>query len=358
MNDEIESLRNSIDALDNEFIALLQKRAELAVQMGRLKQANGKGTFDPDRELSILSRLCTEIHPPLTNTMVSSLFQVIFSISRALQEQRKIAYLGPEESYSYEAATSVFPCDAILLPRNSIEEVIQDVIAERADLGIVPVENSSEGMISQTLDLMVSARLFVVREILLAISHCLLSRTSMGKIERVFSPPQALAQCRQYLRANLSQAVLVETASVVDAACAAAAQESSAAIASAHAGQRYGLTILAANINDYPKNITRFWVLSRNILSVQGKVKTSLILLLENKPGSLYHVLGAFASQGINLTKIESRPSRKDPWKHITFIDFQGGLHEEHVQKAMQDIKTYTSDVIVLGSYPEGGIPD
>ncbi|MEN6475197.1 MAG: prephenate dehydratase [Syntrophaceae bacterium] len=356
MKNEVEEIRNVIDAIDNEFIILLQKRADLAVQMGALKHANGAQTFDPVREGSIIDRLSMMIKPPLTRDMLSSVMHVVFSISRSLQARKSIAYLGPDGSYSHEAAALIFPCDAILIPQPSIEAVIEAVVAGRADMGIAPVENSTEGMVSQTLDLMVSSRLSVVREILLPIRHCLISQTTMDKITRVFSHPQALAQCRGWLKANLPGAATITTASTSDAALTTAANPNSAAIASEQAARLYGVPVLAANISDSSDNITRFWVLSRTMIAAPTHAKTSLILTLENKPGSLFHALGAFAEKGINLTKIESRPSRKDPWEYIFFIDFQGSLVEERVQKTMEIIKAHTREIIVLGSYPESGV--
>ncbi len=356
MKNDVEEIRSAIDAVDNELILLLQKRADLAVQMGTLKHANGVQTFDPARERAIIDRLSTMINPPLTRDMLLSIMHVVFSISRSLQARKSIAYLGPQGSYSYEAAALIFPCDAVLLPQPSIEAVIEAVMAGRADLGIAPVENSTEGMVSQTLDLMVSSRLSVVREILLPIRHCLISQTTMNKVTRVFSHPQALAQCRGWLKANLPGVATITTASTSDAVLTAAADPESAAIASEQAARLYDVSVLAANISDSSENITRFWVLSRTMTVAAEHAKTSLILTLENKPGSLYHALGAFAEKGINLTKIESRPSRKDPWEYVFFIDLQGSLMEERVRKAMEAIKAHTREIILLGSYPEGGI--
>jgi chorismate mutase / prephenate dehydratase len=353
MKNEIECTRNAINALDNDLITLLQKRAALAIRMGALKQADGTPTLDPSRESAIIDRLSKLIQPPLTRDMLTALFHVIFSISRSLQAKQRIAYLGPEGSYTHAATTLIFPCDATLLPQPSFEAVIQELLAGRADLGIAPVENSIEGMVSQTLDLVASSRLAVVREIQLPIKHCLLSKTNLTNISRVFSHPQALAQCRGWIKVNLPGAATIATASTSDAALTAASEPESAAIASVHASKLYGVPILAENISDVPDNITRFWVLSRTMVAPPTHAKTSLILTLENKPGSLFHTLGAFAEQGINLTKIESRPSRKDHWEYLFFIDFQGSLADEKVQKAMEIIKQHTREIIVLGSYPE-----
>lgn len=326
------------------------------MQMGALKQVNGRQPFDPERERLIVERLSAIIRPPLTQDMLAALMHVVFSISRALQARRKIAYLGPEGSYSHEAACLIFPCDATLIPMPAFAAVIEEVIAGRVDLGIVPVENSTEGMVAQTLDLMVSSRLFVVREIQLPIRNCLLSKTSLGRIERVYSHPQALAQCRTWLQTNLPAAETIATASTSDAARRAVADDRSAAIASEQAAGLYAIPVLAADINDASANITRFWVLSREMIAPQGHAKTSLILALDNKPGALYHALGAFAAQGINLTKIESRPSRRDPWEYLFFIDFQGALADETVHKAMEAIRAYAREIIILGSYPETGV--
>lgn len=356
MQADIQAIRDAIDAVDDELVALLQRRAELAVQMGARKQIDGRPPFDPERERLIIERLVGLIRPPLTRDMLAALMHVIFSISRSLQARRKIAYLGPEGSYSHAAAGLIFPCDATLIPRSSFATVIEEVIAGRVDLGIVPVENSTEGMVPQTLDLMVSSRLFVVREIKLPIRNCLLSKTSLARIERVFSHPQALAQCRTWLQTNLPAAEIVATASTSEAARRAAADDRGAAIASEQAAGLYGVPVLAADINDASENITRFWVLSREMIAPQAHAKTSLILALENKPGALYHALGAFAEQGINLTKIESRPSRRDPWEYLFFIDFQGALADESVQKAMETIRAFAREIIILGSYPETGV--
>lgn len=353
MQRDRDTIRSAIDAIDDELVALLQKRMALAVEMGMHKRVNGEETFDPDRERRILDRLETIIRPPLTPDMLTALFQVIFSISRALQARQKIAYLGPEGSYSAEAARRIFPCDATLIPLPSIAAIIEEVMAARADLAIVPVENSTEGMITQTLDLLASSRLFVVREIQLPIKHCLLSKASLDRITRIYSHPQGFAQCRAWLQASLPAAETIPTGSTSEAARLASADGTSAAIASEEAARIYGLPILAANINDLAENITRFWVLSRQMTTAHTHAKTSLILALENTPGALYHALGAFANQGINLTKIESRPSRKDPWEYLFFIDFQGALDDEPVRKAMEAIQAYAREIVVLGSYPE-----
>lgn len=354
MEKDIHTVRKEIDIIDNEIIRLLQNRCLLSVEMGKLKEINNKDTFDPSREVAVLERLTSLAEPPLTRTMIERIFTDIFSMSRSLQQKKKVAFLGPVGSYSHQATHLIFSLDSKLLPKKDIESVITEVVTGRAELGVVPVENSTEGIINRTLDMMVNSRLFVSQEIILPIRNCLLSNTSMDKISKVFSHPQPLAQCRQWLMDNLPDAQTVETSSTSDAAVEATRHEGSAAIASALSASLYGLDILEENINDLSENITRFWVVSRTMFSMQGKAKTSIIVTLENTPGALYHAIGIFAGKDINLTKIESRPSKKNPWEYVFFIDFQGNLEDAHVKAAMEELRTYTRDIIILGSYPEG----
>lgn len=358
MKKDIESVRKEIDSIDDELLELIRRRCELSVKIGRIKAENDIDTFDPFRETAIIERLSSAARPPLTRTMVERLFSEIFSMSRALQRKKRIAYLGPEASYSHQAAHLVFSLDSDLIPLKDIESVVTEVTTRRADLGIVPVENSTEGMINTTLDLMATSRLFVCREIMLPIRNSLLSTEPLSSIKKVYSHPQALAQCRNWIMHNLPGAQTIETPSTSHAAIAASREENAAAIASSMAAQMYGLNIITENINDCTENITRFWVVSRAMAPIEGKAKTSIIVTLENVPGALYHAIGVFAAKGINLTKIESRPSRKNPWEYLFFIDFQGNLTDGPVRAAMEEIKAFTAEIILLGSYPEGSIPD
>lgn len=353
----LDELRIAINTVDAELLTLLRRRAQLSLDVGGYKHAHNLPTLDPAREKEILDRLVGETSPPLTPEVVEAVFTVIFSASRALQETRTVAFLGPEGSYSHQAACNMFPCDATLIPQRSVDAVIQEVMAGRIDLGVVPVENSTEGMVSQTLDMMAEARLHVLRELMLPIRHHLLSRDPLEKITTVFSHPQALAQCRLWLREHLPQARTVETASTSDAALAATRHPGGAAIASRHAAEIYELPIVAANINDYLENITRFWLVSRTPAEPPQQAKTSIIITLDNNPGALFHAVGVFAEAGINLTKIESRPSRKGPWEYIFFIDFIGSLEAPHVKTAMDALRPYTRDITILGSYPKGDSP-
>lgn len=354
MGKEIDQLRKDIDAIDDELLELIRKRCELSVEIGRVKAENGLSSFDPSREEAIVGRLVSRAGPALTRPMIEAVFSRIFSLSRSLQERKKVAYLGPEGSYSHEAARRVFPLDADLVPRPDIGSVITEVLAGRADLGVVPVENSTEGMVNLTLDLMSSSKLFVCAEVMLPIRNCLLSLGTLEQVETVYSHPQALAQCRNWLLENLGRARTVETPSTSTAARAAQSEPCSAAIASALAAELYGLSIIAPAINDCQENITRFWVVSRTMVPVGGKAKTSIIVSLKNTPGALYRAAGVFAGKGINLTKIESRPSRKNPWEYVFFIDFEGSLQDAGVQEALVEMQSHAQEIITLGSYPEG----
>ncbi len=350
-----QNIRQEIDSIDARIVDLLNRRACLSVEIGNAKRAAGLDTFNPAREQDVLDHVGKLTEPPLTPDMTQAIFNLIFSISRSLQETKKIAYLGPEGTYSFQAASSVFSHDSELHPQESIEDIITEVINGRADLGVVPVENSTEGMVNRTLDMMASSGLYVCREIMLPIRHCLASMSpSLDAIQTIYSHSQPLAQCREWLRKNTPQAATQETSSTSKAAIIAKEQPDTAAIASIQAAQLYGLNVLAKNINDCPDNITRFWVISRRMSGVEGKAKSSIIVNLENRPGALFDAIGAFASQGINLTKIESRPSRKGPWEYMFFIDFQGCLEDENVKHALEELKKFTTDIIALGSYPEG----
>lgn len=354
MKHRIEDIRTAIDAIDDEILNLLLKRSRLSVEMGRIKRSEQKLVFDPSREEEIIRRLDAMRQEPVTRSMIEGIFREIFSASRSLQQRQKIAYLGPEGSFSHQGAFSVFSLDGDLVPYKDIESVIQAVASSRVDLGVVPVENSTEGMINQTLDMMAATRLNVIQEFMLPIRNCLLASIPKERIKKVFSHPQPLAQCRGWLTSNLPAAEIIETASTSEAAMAARSHEDGAAIASSMAAEIYGLSILADNINDLRENITRFWVISRSAVPVAGNAKSSVIVTLDNRPGALYSALGVFARKGINLTKIESRPSRKSPWEYIFFIDFQGNLDEPNVKEAIEEIRTFTGELIILGSYPEG----
>jgi chorismate mutase / prephenate dehydratase len=358
MGRDIDEIRKAIDAIDDDLLELIRKRCELSVEIGRIKIRDSLASFDPSREQAIIERLAAKAEPPLTRAMIEAVFAQIFSASRSLQRKKTVAYLGPEGSYSHQAARQVFNLDAELKPMADISSVITEVLSSRSDLGLVPVENSTEGMVNITLDMMSVSRLFVCAEVMLPIHNCLLSRSPLDEVTTVYSHPQPLAQCRKWLMDNLPGVRTVETPSTSTAALTARGEPGAAAIASSMAAELYELNIVAENINDCQENITRFWVISRTMVPVKGKARTSIIVSLENLPGALYHAVGVFAGKGINLTKIESRPSKKNPWEYVFFIDFQGSLEDRNVQEAMADIKTYTREIIILGSYPEGRIPD
>ncbi len=355
MNKDMQQIREEIDNLDVRLLEILQQRAALSREIGHIKRQQNIETFNPGRERAILDRIAKLTRDPLTPAMAEAIFNVIFSISRSLQQINKIAYLGPEGSFSHQAALSIFPLDSQLIAQPTIDDIINEVNASRVEMGIVPVENSTEGMVNRTLDMMATSGLHVCREIMLPIHHCLLSTGLMEEIETVYSHPQPLAQCREWLRKNLPNARTEDTSSTSMGAIKSLQDRKSAAIASRNAARIYNLNIVAENINDDPHNTTRFWVISRSMQDVEGKAKTSIIITLENKPRALFNAIGAFAEEGINLTKIESRPSRKGPWEYIFFIDFQGKLDDVNVTAALERLKPYTTEIIILGSYPEEG---
>ena len=337
MGKDIDTIRSLIDALDDELIELLRKRFELCGD-GPAKGRTEREIFDPAREEAIWNG-SPRRPAPLSQAMIESVFARIFSISRTLQKRRTVAYLGPEGSYSHQAAVLLFGDGDELLAQRDLDAVVNEVATGRSDLGVVPVENSIEGMVNRTLDLMATSRLFVNREIMLPIRNCLLSLSARENVRVVYSHPQALAQCRKWLAHNLPSAEIRETPSTSEAAVAARSDEHGAAVASALTARIYGLNVIAENINDASGNLTRFWVISPVMTAAGENAKTSIIITLKNHPGSLHRALGVFADKGINLTKIESRPS-KQTWEYIFFIDFQGGLEDKNVERAMEELRT------------------
>jgi chorismate mutase/prephenate dehydratase len=352
----LAKIRRSIDALDVQIVRLLNERARLSVEVSHQKRRVNAPIFAPDRESQLLRRLEKLAHDGLLPApALQAVYREIISASISLQTKLKIVYFGPEGSFTHEAARERFGSSAALLPVRGIADVFREVERERADYGVVPIENSTEGVVNHTYDMFADSRVKICAEISRRIVHNLLSReTDRRKIKKVFIHPQTLGQCRQWLDSNLPEVEVVEALSNSKAAEMATRAKNSAAIASRLAAKLYGLNILAKGIEDQADNTTRFLVLGRHWPGPTGQDKTSLMLAIKDRVGALYHILKPFAQNRVNLTSIESRPSKVRAWNYIFFIDCHGHVQDAKVQKVMKILKPLTSTLCVLGSYPRG----
>ncbi|PIV33351.1 MAG: prephenate dehydratase [Lysobacterales bacterium CG02_land_8_20_14_3_00_62_12] len=350
------AVRNRIDAIDGELQRLIAERATVARQVG---EAKGKGLsavdfYRPEREAQVLRKVLERNQGPLSNDEMLRLFREIMSACLAQQEPLKIAFLGPEGTFSEIAVHKHFGHSIHGLPLGSIDEVFQEVEAGNADFGVVPVENSTEGSVQTTMDMFLTSPLKVCGEVELPIHHFLLAHhDQLAQVQRVFSHPQSLGQCRLWLRTHLPHAERIAVASNAEAARRARSGEDVAAIAGESAGRIYGLNTLAGPIEDRPDNTSRFVVLGREMFSPSGNDKTSLLLSGKDQPGLLFHLLEPLARNGVSLTRIESRPTRQGKWQYAFFIDIAGHIDDPKVQKALSELGPVSDLIKVLGSYPE-----
>jgi len=351
----IAALRRRIDRIDDRLLRLLNQRAELVLGIADQKARKRSAVYAPGREKAVLARLVRLNGGPLTPAMVRGVFREIISASRSLEQPLRIAYFGPEASYTHLAARAQFGGAPDYLPSPSIAEVFGDVERGRADLGVVPVENSTEGMVAHTLDLLVESPLRIVAEIALPVRHCLLARrgTTLASVARVVAHPQALAQCRRWLAGHRPGVPVEEAASNTAAAARAAKERGTAAIAAAEAADVYDLAVLARAIQDEPGNVTRFLVLApHDADDPTGDDKTSVVVSVRDEVGVLARLLQPFASYRIDLIKIESRPLRARPWEYYFFLDLKGHRSEPRVERALEAVERRALRLKVLGSYP------
>lgn len=346
-------IRERIDELDTQIMNLLNQRARQALEMAKAKRQEGAVVFAPEREDMIISRLRSDSPGPLPLDSLEHIYREIISGCRALQSPLDVAYLGPEYTFSHQVALARFGRSANLNAQYTISEVFEAVERGRSQVGLAPVENSSEGAVGEALDRLVTTSLSVCGETYLAISHALMSLTEdMSGLQRVYSHPQALAQCRGWLSRRLPGAQQIAAASTAEAANKAAGDPQSAAIGSKVLAGASGLTLLAEDIQDSGLNTTRFLVLGQDDCPPCGQDKTSVCFVVSHKPGSLYRALGAMADRGLNLTRIESRPLKDRPWEYVFFADFLGHNQDKVVAEALELVKPETEMFKVLGSYP------
>ncbi|MEW5766040.1 MAG: prephenate dehydratase [bacterium] len=355
----LSELRSKIDDIDAQIIELLNKRAEAALEISQIKRQEELPIYQPDRERAVLERIKRLNAGHLSEDNIVAIYREIISGTRGLQSKRvRVAYLGPEATFSHLAARKEFGAGVDLIPKQSIPEVAREVERGEADYGVVPIENSIEGSVAYTLDTLIDSRLNICAELLLAISLNLVANCELKKIKVLYSHPQPLAQSRAWLRENLPGVEYIETSSTTAAAKLAKENSESGAIASALAAELYDLKILARHIEDKAGNYTRFLVLGNQPNPVTGDDKTSILFSITDRPGALYRITQPFAELDINLTKIESRPSRRQLWEYIFFLDFQGHVEEDKVKKALNKLKEECLFLKVLGSYPRESMPD
>jgi chorismate mutase / prephenate dehydratase len=355
MNEEkLKAIRERIDALDEQIQALISERAACAKAVAALKNGGDTASFyRPEREAEILRRILARNQGPLSSEEMARLFREIMSACLALEQPLRIAYLGPEGTFTQAAALKHFGHSVTTEPHISIDEIFREVEAGACHYGVVPVENSTEGVITHTLDMFLNSPLRITGEVQLRVHHNLLSSVSgLDAVRRVYSHQQSLAQCREWLDEHLANVELVAVSSNAEAARLAAQDNQAAAIASREAADIYGLRVLVANIEDEPDNTTRFLVIGREQVPPSGKDKTSLLLSASNKPGALHRLLSPLARHGISMTRIESRPSRRRVWEYVFFADIEGHAADPQVAQALDELRSEAAMLKVLGSYP------
>jgi chorismate mutase / prephenate dehydratase len=354
---KLEAVRERIDSVDEQIHRLISERAKLAQLVGISKSRDGHTVdfYRPEREAQVLRRARERNEGPLRDEEVVRLFREIMSACLAQQEPLKVAYLGPEATFSQTAVLTHFGHSVRALPLGSIDEVFHEVESAAADFGVVPIENSTEGTVNHTLDRLVASPLRICGEVELRIHHYLMGNMGgLGRIVRICSHPQSLAQCRGWLREHLPSVELLPASSNGEAARRARDERGTAAIAGETAAEVYGLKVLAAEIEDRADNTTRFLVLGRKLLAASGQDRTTLLLSVSHtdSPGALHRLLEPLARHRVSMTRIESRPSHRRKWDYIFFIDIEGHAEERHVARALEALKRRSSLFRVLGSYP------
>jgi chorismate mutase/prephenate dehydratase len=353
---ELEKLRREIDQIDNEILKLLNKRAEVVIGISHIKRNEKAKFYSPEREREILERLTALNKGPFPHETLKVIYREILSASLSLEEPLKVAFFGPLATFTHLAALRHFGSSASFMPVESIRDVFDAVEAGKAGFGVVPVENSNEGVVSYTLDMFMDYDLKVSAEVMLEISHNLLSKSGdKAKIKKIYSNPQAAAQCRRWLELNLPGVPILESTSTAKAAELASVDDEAAAIASELAAKIYDLRFFEKNIEDIKHNYTRFLVISKEFPPKTGRDKTSIMFSIKDRPGALYDILSPFKRAKINLTKIESRPSKRKAWEYIFFVDMEGHIDDKKVRKAVDTMKENCLYVKILGSYPHGG---
>lgn len=351
---DLKSLRESIDKIDEKIVEFLNKRAEVTYDIASQKRKAGKSLYSPEREREVLKRLALINKGPLNSGALEAIYREIMSCSLAIGKPLKIAYLGPEASFTNLAALKRFGSQVEYVSCNSIAEIFLEVERDNVDYGVVPIENSIEGAISHTLDMFVDSDLKICSQIILDVSHNLLANYAKDKIKKIYSNPYVFGQCRLWLQNNFNNVEQIEVSSTTRAAKIAAKEKNSACIASLLAAKIYKLKIIASSIEDSPHNITRFMVIGKADVPVTGRDKTSILFSVKDRVGALHDMLIPFKKYRINLTKIESRPSKRKAWDYYFYVDLEGHKDNLNVQKALEELEGKCKFLKILGSYSVG----
>ena len=351
----LKELRDKLKNRDEKIVKLLNERARISLEIGKIKKSQSLNIYDPSQENRVYRYLNEINEGPLMGESLKEIFTEILSASKALQAPVSVAYLGPEASFTHAAAGSHFGKSASFSPQSTIFDVFDRVERRMANWGVVPVENSLEGTVKLTLDRLTSTPLSILAEVFLLINHSLIStRNTLGEIKKVYSHPQALAQCQEWLRKNLPGCPLHEMESTAKAAQKVLEDDEGAAIGSNNAASVYGLNIISEGIEDHPSNVTRFLVIGRGENKRTGRDKTSIFFRTRHMPGALFHSLESFAGKEINLVKIESYPIKERMWEYLFFVDFNGHKEEEKIKECLKELQGQSTFVKMLGSYPMG----
>ena len=354
---DLKSLRIAIDSIDSKILKLLNERAKITLKIGSIKSKNRESIYVPNRESEVYKRLVENNKGPLSNESIQAIYREVMSSALSLEKPLTIAYLGPEFTFTHLASMKKFGSSVDYSSCNTITSVFDEVEKGRADYGVVPIENSVEGAVNHTLDMFIDSDLKICSEIYLEISHSLLSKESdKERIRKVYSKDQVFGQCRLWLEEHLPNVMLIEAASTAKAAEVASKEKGAACIASELAAKKYHLKALRRSIEDSAHNVTRFLVIGRTEAKPTKKDKTSIMFSLKDRVGALHDILSPFKRHGINMTKIESRPSKVKAWKYYFFVDMEGHYLNTKVLKALGTLKKSAAYFKILGSYPAADV--
>ena len=348
----LDKLRNQINELDHQLVKLLNERARVVVEIGKLKSKTGKPIYSPDREKQVFATIAEANKGPLPDKCLAAIWRELMSGSFALERSLRIGYLGPGGSFSHTAAMLKFGQSVEYEPLADIISIFDEVSKGHCDLGLAPIENTTGGGVIETLDALIDSDVKICAEVLMAIHHSLLANCPLNQIEKIYSKPEIFSQCRNWLSATFKEAQIIPVASSAKAAQMAADEEGAAAVGSTAAAELYGLKIVCENIEDITNNITRFLVISREDAKPTGEDKTAILFSTAHKAGALADVLEVFKRYNINLTNIESRPSKKRQWEYYFFVDFVGHRTDEQVRKGLEEARGHCLQLSILGSFP------
>ena len=349
---EIDALRQEIDQMDAQIVSLINARADKALKIGSLKARDGVKPYNSSRELQVYRKIVAQNKGPLKDDALKSIYREIMSATIALERPTRVAFFGQLGTFTHLAARTKFGASVDYIPTRDMREVFNCVQHGEADYGLVPIENSTEGGVNQSIDMFSDTKLKIAAEIYLPIHNHLLCKGPMEGIRTLYSHPQPFAQCRHWISGHLATVEKLEVSSTAEAAERASKDPAAAAVAGTLASEIYGVPILFSNIEDSPNNITRFFVIAERMAERTGKDKTSVVILVKDEPGALSRLLHPFTVHKINLTRIESRPSKRRAWEYNFFLDIEGHVMDENVQKALRELEPKVRHLEVLGSYP------